>query len=92
MASLLIRNVDDALHNLLKTRAKANHRSMAEEARESLRVAIAKDACTPPQKETLYDIAQRIFGPIGGVELNLPPRSEDLERPPMDFSGPEFDP
>jgi plasmid stability protein len=37
MASLLIRNVDTALHDLLKARAAAHRRSLEEEARVLLR-------------------------------------------------------
>jgi hypothetical protein len=43
------------------------------------------------RKKTLYDIAWSIFGPTGGIDLDLPPRGL-LEREPPDFSGPEFDP
>jgi hypothetical protein len=42
--------------------------------------------------ENLYQIARRIFGENRGFELDLPPRGSDLERPPVDLSGPEYDP
>ena len=32
-----------------------------------------------------------LFGPLGGVELELPDRREFVERDPPDFSGPEWD-
>ena len=89
MASLLIRNVDDALRDRLKARATANRRSLEEEARETLRLAIARDACAPPT-ESLVEIATRIFGPERGFELDLPSRGSDHDRPPVDFSGPEY--
>ncbi len=87
--SLLIRNVDAALHERLKARARANRRSMSEEAREMLRSAIAGGVANG-NRETLLDIADRIFGP-DGVDLDLPPRRADLERPPVDFGGPDDD-
>jgi plasmid stability protein len=90
-SSLRIRNVDPALRARLKERAKRNRRSMSEEAREMLRGALAQDT-GPKKRESIVDIANRIFGEDGGFELDIPPRSEELERPPVDFSGPEWDP
>jgi plasmid stability protein len=90
VTSLLIRNIDPALHGRLKARAHANHRSLEEEVREALRRDVAREA-NPKKKESLIDIADRIFGPHGGFDLELPSRSDDLERPPVDFSGPEYD-
>jgi plasmid stability protein len=90
MASLLIRNVDEALHARLKDRARAHSRSLEEEARETLRIAIADDASLA-RPETLVQIAARFFGPKRGAVLDLPPRSADRARPPPDFAGPEFD-
>ncbi len=89
--SLLIRDLDPALHDRLKARARANHRSMSEEAREALRGAMACNSGTD-RKESIVDIANRIFGPNGGFELELPSRGSDIERPSVDFSGPDYDP
>lgn len=86
MSSVLIRNVDDALRAQLKARAAAHHRSLEEEIRETLRTAIARTACEPAE-EDLATIAARLFGPEKGVDLELPPRSAEQERPPIDFSG-----
>jgi plasmid stability protein len=44
MASLLIRKLDDALHARLKARALQHGRSLEEEVRETLRLALARDA------------------------------------------------
>jgi antitoxin FitA len=90
VASLLIRKLDDALHAQLKARALAHGRSLEDEARETLRIAIAHDASTH-KSETLMQIATRLFGPARGVDLDLPPRALDPHRPPPDFSGPEYD-
>jgi antitoxin FitA len=86
--SLLIRNVDDALHARLKRRAAAHHRSLEEEARELLRGALVRQ----PREENIVDLARRLVGPRRGVELPMPARGQAPERTPPDFSGPEFDP
>jgi antitoxin FitA len=80
--SLLIRNVDRALHARLKQRAAAHHHSLEEEVRSLLRVAVVSQ----PQEEHIVDVALRLFGPKHGVKLDIPPRSSELERPPPDFS------
>ena len=70
MASLLISDLDDALHAQL--------------------IAIARDA-SEPSGAVLVELAARLFGPGNGFDLDLPPRSSMPERPPLDFSGPEYD-
>jgi plasmid stability protein len=89
--NLLIRNLDLAIHGRLKARAHANHRSLEEEVRETLRRDLAREA-NPGKKETLLEIADRIFGKHGGIELELPPRGAAPGREPPDFSGPDYDP
>ncbi len=90
MPSLLIRNIDQALRDQLKARARAHHRSLEQEARETLRAAIARDA-SQCGTESLMQIARRLFGPEHGVDLDLPPRSADVARPPIDFTGADHD-
>jgi plasmid stability protein len=84
MPSLLIRNVDLALHARLKARAAANHRSLEEEARVLLRSGVARpeEASTG---ESLIALAQRLFGAENGVDLELAPRDWPQDRPPPDF-------
>jgi plasmid stability protein len=89
VSSLLIRHVDDALRARLKARARAHHRSLEEEARETLRSALARDA-GGEVNESLLQLATRLFGPECGVDIDLPPRADDGQRPAPDFSGPEF--
>jgi plasmid stability protein len=84
MPSLLIRNVDTALHARLKEHAAAHHRSLEEDARELLRTAVAQQATVP--QEHPVDIARRLFGPKHGVELDIPPRGAAPGRAPPDFS------
>lgn len=90
MASLLIRDVDDALHARLKEAAARYRRSLEEEVRELLRAAVARQDA-PEQQENLADIARRLFGPENGVDLDIPPRGDAPSRPPPDVSGPEWD-
>lgn len=89
MASLLIRNVDDALHARLKAAAARHRRSLEEEARELLRVAVARRDEAP--QEHIVDLAHRLFGPENGVDLDIPPRGGAASRLPPDFSDPGFD-
>jgi plasmid stability protein len=90
MSSLLIRDVDETLRSQLKVRARANHRSLAEEVRETLRTAIARDAGVAPKTDIVALFTQH-FGPGNGVELDLPLRSVTPDRPPPDFSAAEYD-
>ena len=66
--------------------ADAHHRSF-EEARETLRITLARDA--DGEEKPLLPLAARLFGPERGVDLELPPRADDGQRPAPDFSGPE---
>ena len=83
MASVLIRNVDEALHRLLKRSAASHRRSLEEEARELLRGAIARQQTD--RRENLADVAAELFGREHGVDLDLPRRGSGPLRPPLDF-------
>ncbi len=89
VSSLLIRHVDDALRARLKARARAHHRSLEEEARETLRSALARDTGGEEGKR-LLQLATQLFGPERGVDIDLLPRADDEQRPAPDFSGPEY--
>lgn len=43
-------------------------------------------------RPSLMQIARRLFGPDHGIELELPQRSAEFARPPVDFANPEYDP
>jgi len=83
VVSLLIRNVDKALHSRLRARAAEHRRSLEEEARELLRTAVARQGTEP--RENIVDIARRLFGPEHGIELDIPPRGRAPETPPPEF-------
>jgi plasmid stability protein len=85
MPSVLIRNVDDALHRCLKERAASHRRSLEEEARELLRLAVASR--TTPARENLADSASRLFSAAHGAELILPARGCVATPTSPDFGG-----
>jgi plasmid stability protein len=86
MASLLIRNVDTALHTRLKARAATHHRSLEEEARVLLRIGLARPD-PAPDRSSLPALASRLFGAADGVDLALPPRDPAQDRAPPDFAA-----
>lgn len=75
MASITIRNLEESTKRKLKVRAALNGRSMEHEAREILKGALKEK---PAQEiKTGADLAAAIhrrFAPLGGFELELPPR------------------
>ncbi|MXZ47389.1 MAG: Arc family DNA-binding protein [Chloroflexi bacterium] len=81
MASITIRNLDDEVKQRLRVRAAEHGRSMEHEAREILRAALAQ---TPQTGEELYRAIRARVEPIGGIELELPPREPMREPPTFD--------
>ena len=82
MASLTIRKLDDRVKARLRLRAARHGRSMEEEARAIL-TAAATEKIEPPRN--LAEAIHRRFARLGGVELELPPRTPARE--PPDFSN-----
>ena len=80
MASITIRNLDDAVKQRLRMRAAKHDRSMEEEARDILRRAVGR---TSPS-ENLGEAIHRRFAALGGVELNLLSREAMPEPPRFD--------
>ena len=79
MASITIRNLDDAVKTSLRKRAAGHGRSMEEEARLILADAVERQAA--PAKG-LGTAVHELFKPYGGVELEVPPR-EPMREPPL---------
>lgn len=78
MAVLTIRKLDDAVKARLRIRAAQNGRSMEEEARLLLEESLA----TPrEQPKNLAQAIRDIMAPLGGVELEIPPRGPGREPP-----------
>ncbi len=71
MASITVRNLDDAVKIGLRKRAAGNGRSMEEEVRLILREAVGRGIV--PAKG-LGAAIHELFKPFGGMELELPSR------------------
>ena len=80
MASITIRNLDDEVKRRLRVRAAEHGRSMEEEAREILRQVVGQEK---PAHNLAAAIRARV-APLGGVELDLPPREPMREPPEFD--------
>jgi len=79
MASLTIRNLHTVTKERLRVQAAEHGISMEAEARR-----ILQDALTPsaqPPEINLYDRIRARVDPLGGVELELPPRQPAREPP-----------
>ena len=79
MASITVRNLEDSVKARLRMRAAERGRSMEEEVRVILRDAVRSRS----EPENLAQAIRARFAPLGGVELQLPPR--DPIREPPDF-------
>jgi len=78
MASITIRNLDDDLKKRLRIRAAERGRSMEEEARQILKERLEERYRSGAD---LVRAIRAIVEPIGGIELDLPPR-EFIPDPP----------
>jgi antitoxin FitA len=76
MATLTIRNLDDKIKRKLQLRAALNGRSMEAEAREMISGVLQKpsEAVGIEPEEDLGTAIRNLFAPLGGVELQIPPR------------------
>ena len=80
MANITIRNLDDVVKTRLRVRAAGNGRSMEEEVRLILREAVQRQ----PSSNNFATAIRARFVPMGGVELELPPREPEREPPRFD--------
>lgn len=78
MASITIRNLDEALKTRLRVRAAHRRRSMEDEVRHILKDALSEE---PTEASNLGEAIQRRFRALGGVNLRLPKRAP-IRRPP----------
>ena len=77
MASITIRNLDDDVKARLRVRAAGRGHSMEEEARQILREAVDREGGPTNLAAAVRDR----FAPLGGVELEQPPRQAMREPP-----------
>ncbi len=73
-----MRNLDEGLKRRLSIRAAQNSRSIEDEVRDILQTALGHQPAVP---ENLATAIRARFAPLGGVELDLPPRSP-MRKPP----------
>ena len=78
MATLTIRDLDEAVKRNLRIRAASRNRSMEEEARQILRAALLEP---PPATEDLASRIRSRFVGLGDVSLSVPAR-EPVRTPP----------
>lgn len=80
MAGITIRNLEDGLKRRLRIRVADHGLSMEEEVRQILRAALKQELAVP---SNLASAIRARFAPLGGVELDLPPREPIREAPPV---------
>lgn len=79
MATLTIRQLDQKTKSRLRIRAAHHGRSMEEEAREILRLALT---AAPAPNLNLANAIRSRFAPFGGLEMELPQR-DAIRRTPQ---------
>jgi antitoxin FitA len=72
MTTLTVRNIDPVIKDKLRMVAAANGRSMEEEVRSILRSVLTK----APSTKGLGSCIHARFHAVGGVELDLPERTD----------------
>jgi plasmid stability protein len=89
MATIVIRKLDETVKRKLQVRAAMNGRSMEAEAREVLAESLGNRSRSAEEKrkgpalkkisgvkeEGLGTALHKLFSPLGGVELKIPPRT-----------------
>lgn len=79
MATITVRNIAENTKRKLRVRAALRGRSMEEEVRQIL-LDVAEPELPPPSN--LAASIAAIVDPLGGIELDLPPRNP-LRAPPV---------
>lgn len=77
MPSITVRNLDPALKERLRAQASKHGCSMEQEARNILKSALIQQPHPvdgQDSSENLYESIRKRFEPLGGMELDLPPR------------------
>lgn len=74
MAAITVRNLDDHVKQRLRVRAARHGRSMEAEVRAILVEAVG---CDDEPKNMLVALHEA-FAALGGVELDIPPRSAEI--------------
>jgi plasmid stability protein len=80
MATLTIHDLDNELERRLQVRAAEHGQSAEAEARDILRQALRQRESTAAPAN-LYAAIRAIVEPLGGIELEIPPRHSIRETP-----------
>ena len=83
MANITVRNLDEGLKRRLRIRAAEHGHSMEQEARDILRTALESDSMT---ERNLGSAIHNLFHPLGGIDMEIPPREPMREPPTFDDS------
>jgi len=78
MTSIMIENIDEGLTRRLRVRAAEHGHSMEEEVLDILRTVLNREPVPP---RNLGTAIHELFKPLGGVDLEIPPR-EPMREPP----------
>lgn len=85
MSTITVRNLDDEVKIRLRKRAAASGHSMEEEVRKVLSFSVGIGIEGPPVDGA--DLVRRVrarFYPLGGVDLELPPRGPARDIPDLE--------
>ena len=78
MATMTIRNLDDAVKQRLRMRAARHGRSMEDEARDILRSSLSTESA---RSGSLVESIRARIEPLGGIDLELTSRGP-VRKPP----------
>ncbi|HKL78487.1 MAG TPA: plasmid stabilization protein [Gammaproteobacteria bacterium] len=81
MANITIHDIDNTLAERLKAEAARHGRSVEDEARDILRASLSREGDTA---QGLGSALHELFRPLGGADLDIPPREPMREPPQLD--------
>lgn len=81
-SSITIRNLDPAIKERLRIRAAEHGHSMEAEARRILQTTLKGPSRAPASN--LYERIRALVEPLGGIDLELPPRDPTRDPPTFD--------
>jgi plasmid stability protein len=80
MGTITVRHLDEAVKQALRQRAATGGHSLEEEVRRTLKESVDRHP-RPKTGAELYRRIREIVEPVGGIELDIPPR-RPTRRPP----------
>ena len=84
--SITVRKLDGAVKRKLRIRAAAEGHSLEEEIRQN---SVRGRRAAPSTPVNLAQAIMDIVDPVGGIELDLPPRTPESEPPRFDWDEEE---